>query len=244
MKKILLSLVVILFLSGCAVFKSERENLIPNKPTLNSEDKEKIRQQAKVNVDLAEWIKQNGVKPGDERIVTLENGCRVILKYTGFPVEDVDGTNLKNAKKIVERAEDVAQDFAEANAGYDDALDEAREKQIYDINHFWDWKKILGGGIITWIVVAVAVPVLCALFPVIIPFISFAWQGLRFGLRGAGVLLKFGFTGIINVLKAIEKFRDENKGTEVAEKFNTHMSKELDGDDKAKLDAIKNKFDI
>lgn len=242
--KIILSVLAIGLLSGCAVFKSERQSIIPKQITLDSRKIEVIQQDAKAMADIAEFIKVNGIQKGDERAILLADGTKIILKYLGEPYTEVNGLDNKEVRRINEKAKDIVNDFAQERAEYSDELDKARDKQITSVNAFWDWKKLFAGGIITWIFVAIAVPVLCGLFPVIIPFVSFAWQGLKFGLKGAGVLLRFGFTGIINVIKAIEAFRDANKNTEVGKAFDTHMAKELDSKDKVRLDEIKNKFDI
>lgn len=230
--------------SGCAVFQSKRQDIIPEQPKLDSKQKEIIQEQAKINVDLATYIATHDIKTGDERAIILANGCKVILKYVGTPYEEVDGTNLKEAKKITEHAKDVAQDFAEKNAKFDDKLDKTREKQITQVNTYWDWKKLFAGGIITWIFVAVAVPVLCAFFPVIVPFVSVAWQGLKLGIKGLGVVAKFGIGGIINVVKAVESFREKHAGTEIGKAFDDHMHQTLHTEDKKNLDLLKNHFDI
>jgi hypothetical protein len=226
------------------VFQSKRQDIIPEKPKLDAKKEEVIQEQAKVNVDLAEWIAQNGVKPGDEKALILANGCKVILKYIGTPYEEVNGLNLKEAQKITDKAKGVAQDFAEENAKFDDKLDKVREKQINQVNTYWDWRKLFAGGIITWIVCSVGVCVLCVVVPPAIPIITAIFSGLKLGLSGLSIVAKFGFTGIVNLIKGIESFRDQHKGTEIGQAFDSHMQATLHTDDKKNLDAVKNHFDI
>ncbi len=244
LKVLIGSILCVLLMSGCAVFKSERQNIIPKQKQLNADQVEVIQEDAVVLNQIAEYIAKNGIKAGDERAIILLDGTKVMVKYLGTPYRDVNGLDNKQAKRINEKAKRIVDDFAEERAEFSDELEEARDKQITQVNTFWDWRKLFAGGIITWIVVAIAVPVLCGLFPVIIPFVGFAWQGLKFGFKGITVLLKFGFSGLINLIKAVEAFRDANKNTEAGKVFDTHMAKELDSKDKVNLDALKNKFDI
>lgn len=242
--KIILAILVIGVFSGCAVFQSQRQNIIPKQKSLNSEQIEVIQEDAKVLQDIAQYIKDYGIKPNDERSIILLDGTKVMVKYVGNPYQDVNGLDNKQAHRINEKAKDIVDDYARDRAEFADQLDEAREKQITEVNTFWDWKKILGGGILTWVVVIVAVPVLGAIFPVLIPIFSLIFQGLKLGISSFATVAKFGLTGTVNLVKAIESFRDKHKGTDIGKAFDEHMHSTLHTNEKQNLDALKNKFDI
>lgn len=242
-KKLLLCL-LILSCSGCALFKSERMNVPPPAPRLDTNDSEAIKKQAKINVDLAKWIVVNGVKPNDERSFILEDGTRVMLKYVGQPYEDVDSNNLKNDRKIVDKANKIATGFQKDESKYSDDVYNNREKAIHSTNLKWDWTKIFGGGIITWIAIGIGLPILMGFFPVIIPFVSIAFQIFKAGIGAVGIVANLGLTGIKEIVAAIESFRDTHKGTEAGKALDTHLAASLSDDAKAALDKFKNFFHI
>lgn len=246
MKKniILIGILCFTMFTGCAVFKSERQSIIPKQVTLDSRQVETVQEDAKVLSDIAEYIKINGIKPGDERAILLADGTKILVKYFGEPYEDVNGLDLKVAKRANERAKNVVDDYAQERSEFSDKLDEAREKQITQVNSYWDWRKLLFGGVFGYILLAVGGTVLLGFFPYLAPFFSLAFQGLKIGFKGVGIIAKFGFTGIVNVFKAIESWREANKGTPAGQSFDNHMQATLHTDDKVSLDALKNHFDI
>lgn len=242
-KKLLLCLLV-LSCSGCALFKSERANVPPPAPRLDATDSEVIKKQAKINADLARWIVVNGVKPNDEHSVILQDGTRVILKYVGEPYEDVDSNNLKNDRKIVDRANKVATGFQKDEAEYSDDIYNNREKTIRSTNLKWDWAKIFGGGIITWIAIGVGLPILMGFFPVIIPFVSIAFQIFKAGIGAVGIVANLGLHGIKEIVASIESFRDTHKGTPAGDALDKHLKATISDKSKTGLDKFKNFFHI
>lgn len=242
MKKLLI-IPLLCLMTGCGIFKSERINLPPAEPRALNEQREIISEQAKINHELSKIIREKGAKPGDEITVLLEGGSRVILKYVNEPYRDIS-TNPKDVRRSINRANDVAEETREATSEYSDDVYERRENLINKTNLKWDWKKLLGGGLITWILIGVGIPILCAFFPVIIPFIQIAWQVLKAGIGSLAIMAKLGLTGVKNVVGAVEKFRDAHKDDNIGKEFNAHMSKELDSKDKDGLDKFKNHFGI
>jgi len=243
MKKYLIILFSLL-LTGCGVFQSKRENLIPSAPRLDYKQEEKIKELAKVNDDLASKIRINGTEANSIESVTLSNGTKIMVRFVGTPFQDIDGNDVRLAEKVTADAKRVVEDYNKEQAKYEDTLNGAREKQINKINTYWDWKKLLGGGIFTWIIAIVAVPILGAIFPVIIPVVSLIYQLFKAGLSAFSVVAKLGVGGMVSIVKAIERYREENKNTPEGKKFDDHMSKQLDMPVKDSLDKFKNNFNI
>lgn len=244
MKSKIIAVCLALFCCGCGLFKEARKDIPPPPPRLDYRENEEIKMVAKVTHELAIWIRANGVKPGDQRTMLLENGTKVILKYVGEPYEDVDANDLKKDNSIINHGNDVAEDFQKDNAKYDDTLNDKRESLIHQTNLKWAWGRIFGFGIGTWILAIIGIPILCAFFPVIIPVVSLIWQLLKAGIGAATVVAKFGITGITNLIVAIEKFREAHKGTETGKALDAHLSAAMSDKDKVALDALKNHFGI
>lgn len=245
-KNLILVLLALLCLNftGCALFKEPRRDIPPPPPRLNYKQDESIKRAAKVNEELAKWILNNGVKPGDERAIILSNGTRVILKYTGDPYEDVDATDLKGDKKIIDKASDVAIDWQKANGKYDDTLNTKRESMIHDTNLKWAWGRIIGFFTSSWVLVGLGLVVASIFFPVLLPVLSLFWQLTKAGWGAFKVVSALGVKGITALIGSIEKFREEHKGTPTGDALDKHLSATLPPDVKTNIDSFKNNFNI
>jgi hypothetical protein len=245
MKKLILVLPICLLFTGCAsLFKSERVALPPPPPRIEADDREVLKQQAKINNELARWIKENGVQPNSEKAILLEDGTKVFLRWVGEPREKVEVNNSKGIKNTVEDASNIVNDFNEKSEEYTDEMAEFREDKIEKVNLKWDFFKIFrffGGSTVFLVIASIVLPIF---FPVILPLVQIFWQLLRGGISAFGIFAKLGLSGVKNIVGAVESFREKYKGTEVKKVFDEHMSKELDSKDKVSLDKFKNHFDI
>lgn len=233
-----------LLMSGCGLFKEARRDIPPPPPRLDYKEGEAIKQVAEVNHQLAKWIRENGVKPGDEKAILLEDGTRVILKYVGQPYTEVDAKDVKKSKKIIEKGEDVATDFQRENARFDDKLDKNREKIIEQTNLKWAWGRIVGFLFSSWFLAGVGLVVAAIFFPVLLPVLKLFWQLSKAGFGAFKIIASFGVTGLTSLVKSTETFREKFKGTETGKEFDAHMSRHLPEKTKSSLDSFKNHFDI
>lgn len=231
-------------LTGCGLLKSERQHIVVPEPRLDSEQLEIMQQQAKSNYDLAKWVRENSLKPNDERIILLEDGSKIIVKFFGDPIEDIDGTNVKTSKRIQNKSKDVVDDYKRDLSEYRDDIYNDREDSIRSTNLKWDLGKILGFFSGSTVLLIIGAIVLSIFFPVIIPIFSILFQLLRGGMSAFSIFAKLGVTGIKNVISAVESFRDNMANTDAKKVFDEHMSKALDQKDKDALDKFKNHFHI
>jgi len=239
-------LVAVALLAGCSLLKTERKDIPPPPPKMDYEDVEIVREQSSINAQLAEKINAEGAQANSIATITLRNGTRIVLDYVGHPYADKDVAKLtpKEIAKIAAKAEGIVADHNEDLAKHDQKMGERREDLIKETNLKWAWGRILALFGSTWFLAIVGVPILCAFFPIIIPFVQIAWQLLSAGVGAVGVVAKFGISGLTKTIKAVETWRDQHKGTDVGVAFDTHMKKTLDEKDVAGLDKLKNYFKI
>lgn len=243
MRKFLIVPLCLLF-SGCGLLKEARRDIPPPPPRLDYKENEAIKQVAKVNFELAKWVKENGVKPGDQKSILLADGTKVILRYVGEPYQEVDATNLKQDKKIIDRGNDVATDFQKDSVKYEDKMYDTREKIIKATNLKWSWGKILGFFFSSYFLVAIGLVVAACFFPVLLPVVKIFWQLSKAGFGAFRVVATYGVHGILNLVTSLEKFREAHAGTEVGKTLDAHLNATITPKDQASLDALKNHFNI
>jgi hypothetical protein len=231
---------------GCSLFKTERKDIPPPPPKLDSREEERVKEQASINYQLADKINKEGATANSIATITLRNGTKIVLDYVGHPYEDPDIVTLtpKQINRIAERAKDIVQEHNEDLAKYDQKMGERREDLINETNLKWDWKKIFGFGISTWVLLAIGIPILIMFFPVLLPVFQLLFQLFSAGIGAFGAIAKLGVKGVTRVVGSIEEFRDKNKGTEVGSAFDEHMKKSLSPEQKEALDKFKNYFKI
>lgn len=244
MKKYFIISLIPVLLAGCTLFKSQRAEIIPNRPELDYNDRDAIRQQADINFDIADNIEKFGTTSHSPESIVLRDGTKILISYLGNPWKEVDGNDLKESRKIIERTRGIVEDYSKDVEKYEDKLDRTREKQINGINNFWDWKKLFSGGFITIIVVGGGLLIAAIFFPVLLPIIQILWQLLRGGIGAFAIFAKLGVTGVTNVVSAVESFRNQNKGTQAGQVFDTHMKSSLPTPTQTALDRFKNHYDI
>lgn len=235
---------IALLVSGCSLFKTERVALIPEEPKLDYKKREIIEQQAQINYNLASKINEVGAEPRSIETLTLKDGTYVILSYIGHPAKDISLEDPKALTKVLDKSKEIVQDYNTKLAKYDDTLDKKRDNQVDKLNEKWDWGRIIGFFTSTTFLVIVGLLVASIFFPVLIPVIQILFQLVSAGFGAFTLFAKLGISGITNLIKGIESFRDNANNAAAKQALDTHLSKVLDSKEKDAIDALKNHFSI